>query len=64
MVSENIEKVDFTKLEQEVMSILMKHASDNKELESDLFHLIDSIKCERKKLDEIKSLTYNLASKI
>lgn len=66
METNKIEKVNFTKLEQEVVELLRKHCNnnENKELENDLFTLISSIQEQRSKLDDIKSLAFELANKI
>jgi hypothetical protein len=59
-----IKKVDFTRLEQEVFNLTLKHAADNEELRKDLINLIEMIKEEKKHNDDIKSLAFDLANKI
>lgn len=61
---EKVEKINFTKLEQEVMNLMSKYGDGNKELEADLFLLHSSIEKERQKKDAIKSLAFDLANKI
>lgn len=61
---DKIEKVNFTRLEQEVMKLIRKHADNNKDLEDDLHSLIEVIQEERSHHDEIRSLAFTLANKI
>lgn len=61
---DKVEKVNFTKLQQEVMKLIRKYGSDNAELEKELLELINIIDLERDKNDTIKSLAFDLANKI
>lgn len=64
METNKIEKVDFTLLEQTVMSMAMKYGMENKELQTDLINLIEMIKNEQKKGYAIKNLAFELANKL
>ena len=61
---DKVQKVNFTKLQQEVMKVIRKYGSNNDELENDLMILIKLIDEERDKNDTIKSLAFDLANKI
>ncbi|WNW25107.1 hypothetical protein RS399_04110 [Bacillus inaquosorum] len=64
MDTNNIEKIKFTKITQEIMNIIRKFGDENKELEEALFSLIDLVEGEQRSLDNIKSLAFELANKL
>ncbi len=64
MKIDKIERVNFTKLEQEVMDIVRKHCKGDDELSKDLFQLISSIDAERAKNEDIRALAFALANKL
>ncbi|MCZ4246867.1 hypothetical protein BXO87_01825 [Bacillus sp. GZB] len=64
MDTNNIEKIKFTKITQEIMNIIRKFGDENKELEEALFNLIDLVEGEQRSLDNIKSLAFELANKL
>lgn len=64
METNDINKVNFTKLEQEVMSIIRKYGNLDEGLENDLYNLIESVKKEQETNDQIKTLAFVLANKI
>lgn len=64
METNNIEKVSFVKLSQEVNKIIRTHAKEDSELENDLYALLELIDQEQVKYDKIKSLAYELAGKL
>lgn len=61
---DEVKRVNFTRLEQEAMRLIRKHAQNNKELEKDLFSFIEMIQEERRHNDDIRSLAFDLANKI
>jgi ribosome biogenesis protein Nip4 len=64
METNNIEKVKFAKITQNIMELIRKHADPNSELEKDLFELISLVETEQRKSEEIKSLAFELANKL
>ncbi|MCY8196542.1 MULTISPECIES: hypothetical protein [Bacteria] len=64
MDTNNIEKIKFTKITQEIMNIIRKFGDENKELEEALFSLIDLVEGEQRSLENIKSLAFELANKL
>jgi hypothetical protein len=46
------------------MSLIRKYGSDNKELEKELFELIELVEDEERKKNDIKSLVFELANKL
>lgn len=66
METNNVERFSTVKTTQKVMKIIMKHCPDGKnpELEKDLFELTSFIENEQRKVDDIKSLAYELANKL
>ena len=59
-----LQKVNFTKMEQGIMELIRKYGDNNKDLEADLFQFIETIQEERRKADDIKSLAFLLANKL
>jgi hypothetical protein len=66
MNTDQVEKLSFTPLTQEVMRIIRIHCreNENKELEKDLFQLIESIEKTQEKHDKVKELAFVLANKL
>lgn len=64
MNTDKIEKVSYTRMTQSVMTLIRKYCNDNKELEADLYELIETIEKEQRKSDDIKELAFILANKI
>lgn len=64
MDANNIEKVDFVGLTQEVMRLIRKHSDVDSELEKDLLNLIKQIEDEELKQNKVRLLAYELASKL
>lgn len=64
MDTSKIERASFLKISQAVMSITRNHAEKDSQLEKDLYELLELIEQEQIKADSIKSLAYELASKL
>ena len=61
---DDIERINFTKLEQELMKIYRKHGYLSSDLQDDLLALFDTIEELRDKQDKIRELAYTLAEKL
>lgn len=61
---DDIERINFTKLEQEFMRIYRKHGYLSSDLQDDLLALFDTIEELRDKQDKIRELAYTLAEKL
>ncbi|WP_079709816.1 hypothetical protein [Paraliobacillus ryukyuensis] len=64
METNNVEKVDFSRIQQNMMMILREHAESGSDLEKELSKVIDMINEEQNKSAKIKELVYELAAKL
>lgn len=64
MDTNKIERASFLKISQAVMNITRTHAEKDSQLEKELYELLELIDQEQVKADKVKSLAYELASKL
>lgn len=64
MDTNNVERASFLKISQTVMSVLRDHATENSDLEKDLYEVLNLIDAEQIKADNVKALAYELAAKL
>jgi hypothetical protein len=50
-------------VKQQLMSVILKHAGQNEQLENDLLKVIETLDEEQRNLDKMKSFIYEIASK-
>ena len=64
MKTEDAKGIKLSNITQKLMTIIMEHAERGSKLETDLIEVIDAVKEEQNNVDNIKSLAYELASKL
>jgi hypothetical protein len=55
--------VNLSAVKQQLMSVILKHAGQNEQLENDLLKVIETLDEEQRNLDKMKSFLYEIASK-
>lgn len=64
MRTEDVQSIKLSNVSQKIMFILMEHAERGSKLETELIELLEVVKEEQKKADDIKALMYEIASKM
>lgn len=59
-----IEKFSLANLKMEILTIISKHCDNNEELRKDLLQFIELIDNEQDKLNKIREMMFELASKL